>query len=211
MDIIRAWDSRTSQKRWHNLHKYLYLMTMPDSYDLTKKVASDGGERQIADEAVPDDPGFPILTNVSIARDPSQEYEGAQVGRFTMRIPPEKVIDESYTIEEAEELIGEFFGEFPTDEPLVAQSGLWMRFFAGFHLFKDANHRTGMETLSVVTHRSGIEALPFRGDELEDRTREAQRASRRVRSPDGMTSGDVIKKDDLYEVWHRYFEDVLGQ
>lgn len=186
-------------------------MSMSDAYDLTEKVAGDGGRRRIADEAVPDDPRFPILTNVSIARDPSQEYEGVQVGRFTMRIPPEKVVDEYYTIEEAEELIGEFFSEFPTDESLVAQSGLWMRFFAGFHLFKDANHRTGMETLNVVMHRSGIDAFPFRSDELEERTREAQRASRRVRSPDRMTREDIIKKDDLYEVWRRYFDDVLVQ
>lgn len=172
---------------------------------------ADGGEPRIHREAVPDDPMVAIDVNVSIAEDPSQLYEAVDVSRMSMRITRSRVIDPRYTLDEAESLISEFFDGFPVDISLVEQSALWLRFFAGFHLFQDANHRTGFNTLQVAMINSGIQVESVLEEENMERTRVAREKSREVRDVEEISDRrNVFEKDALYHVWRDYFDDVLS-
>ncbi|MFB6125858.1 MAG: hypothetical protein ABEJ79_00960 [Halolamina sp.] len=54
---------------------------------------------------------------------------------------------------------------FPRSEPLPQQCAHWMRAFAGLHLFPDANHRTGMNTLQILVGEADVDAeLPLASD-----------------------------------------------
>jgi hypothetical protein len=130
-------------------------------------------------------PMTPVDVNVSIAEDASQIYEGVQVSRMSMRITRSRVIHPRYEIDEVESLIGQFFDDFPLDRPLIEQSAYWLRFFAGFHFFQDANHRTGMNTLEVAMMDSGLNSPAFMGKEYRGRTRAAREKSKHVRNVGG--------------------------
>lgn len=185
---------------------------MTDPRDTSDESSTDGGERRITADGVPDDPMVPVDLNVSIAEDPSQVYEGVRVSRMSMRITRSRVIDPRYSLDEVVALIGEFFDEFPTDVPLVEQSARWVRFFAGFHLFQDANHRTGMNTLEVAMLESGPENTPpvIDGREHEEETKVARKKSKRVRDVREISSSRIFEDDRLYHVWYDYFDDVLS-
>lgn len=154
----------------------------------------------------------PVDLNVSIAEDPSQVYEGVRVSRMSMRITRSRVIDPRYSLDEVVALIGEFFDEFPTDVSLVEQSARWVHFFAGFHFFQDANHRTGMNTLEVAMLKSGLENTSpvIDGREYEEETKVAREKSKRVRDVREMSSSRIFENDRLYYVWYDYFDDVLS-
>jgi hypothetical protein len=180
---------------------------MFDPYDPTDEFVSDGGERRISEEGVPDDPMVPVDANVDIAEDPSQTYNGVQVSRMSMRVTRSRVIYSEYNPDEVVHLVGSFFEQFPTDAALIEQSALWVRFFAGFHFFQDANHRTGMNTLEYAMLRSGIEWTEF--NEYDDKTRIAREKSKEIRTPESMGEVEMFRKDRLYRVWKDYFDDVL--
>jgi hypothetical protein len=182
---------------------------MFNPYDPTDEFASDGGERRISDDDIPEDPMIPVDMNVSIAEDKSQIYEGVQVSRMSMKVTRSRVIYPEYDLSEVEQLIREFFERFPTDVSLVEQSALWVRFFAGFHFFQDANHRTGINTLEVALFQSDIDS-PFTGERYDERTRVAREKSKDVRDVGSVDKSQMFEKDELYKVWGDYFDDVFS-
>jgi len=183
---------------------------MFDPYDPTDEFETDGGEPRISEKGIPDDPMVPVDVNVDIAEDPSQIYEGMEVSRMSMRVPRARVIDPDYDLDEVVRLTREFFKHFPVEVSLEEQSAYWVRFFAGFHFFQDANHRTGVNTLESAMVRSGLEGAYFIGEENEDRTRVAREKSKDVRNPGMMDEMGMLRKDTLYRVWKDYFDDVLS-
>ncbi len=180
-------------------------------YSPPDMLRTDGGEPRIQREAIPDDPMVAVDVNVSLAEDPSQLYEAVDVSRMFMRITRSRVIDPRYTLDEAVSLISEFFEAYPVEVSLVEQSALWLRFFAGFHLFQDANHRTGFNTLQVAMMNSGIQLESGVDGEQLERTRVAREKSREVRDVEKISNRrNLFEKDSLYHVWRDYFDDVLS-
>ncbi|WP_435196755.1 hypothetical protein [Natronomonas sp. EA1] len=98
--------------------------------------------------------------------------------------------------------------DFPTEAPLVEQCALWMHAVVGKHFFRDANHRTAIALLRKLLTENGIEL----GSWSPDRTRQARDESHEVRRAiPNVTLDTLYEKDELYEVWLRYFRDVLPQ
>lgn len=96
--------------------------------------------------------------------------------------------------------------EFPTDEPLVEQCALWMHAVVGKHFFPDANHRTAIALLRRLLRENGIDP----GQWSIERTERARDESHEVRREISRVRLDTLyERDELYEVWRRYFEDVL--
>jgi prophage maintenance system killer protein len=113
-----------------------------------------------------------------------------------------------YSLEMVEKHLTEFFEGFPYDRTLTEQAALVMRWFAGMHFFEDANHRTGMSVLRTTMENNGIEP-PSELQEACQRTETAIDASKKVREEGLVTPSKMYEKDELYEVWYNYFEDVL--
>lgn len=96
--------------------------------------------------------------------------------------------------------------EFPTDKPLIEQCALWMHAVVGKHFFPDANHRTAIALLRRLLRENGIDP----GNWPAERTRIARDESHEVRRELPQIRFDTMYEHDaLYEVWERYFEDVL--
>ncbi|MFB6141911.1 MAG: hypothetical protein ABEJ30_01050 [Halorientalis sp.] len=95
--------------------------------------------------------------------------------------------------------------EFPTGEPLPQQCAHWLRAFAGLHWFPDANHRTGMNALSVPYRTLTGSPLPAASG--VERTVLESKLSRHLLS--GVRFDTLWKRDTLYLVWHRYFRRLL--
>jgi hypothetical protein len=96
--------------------------------------------------------------------------------------------------------------EFPTDEPLVDQCALWMHAVVGKHFFPDANHRTAIALLRKLLRENGVDP----GEWPLDRIREARDESHRVRREIPPVHLDQLyQRDPLFEVWYRFFADVL--
>lgn len=97
--------------------------------------------------------------------------------------------------------------DFPTDEPLVDQCALWMHAVVGRHFFPDANHRTAMALLRRLLRENGIDP----GKWPVERTERARAESHRVRGEVPPVRFDTLyERDALFDVWRRYFDDVLG-
>lgn len=97
--------------------------------------------------------------------------------------------------------------EFPIDESLVEQCALWMHAVVGKHFFPDANHRTAIVLLRQLLRDNGIDP----GEWPIERTKEARRESHEVRRVIPPIRLDTLyERDELYEVWKRYFEEVLA-
>ncbi|WP_266082518.1 hypothetical protein [Haladaptatus caseinilyticus] len=95
---------------------------------------------------------------------------------------------------------------FPYDEPLHDQCALWMQAFVGKHFFPDANHRTGVVILREIMAENDLPP----GDWDPERTRQVRDESHTVRGElPTITLADIYQKDPLYDVWRRYFDDVL--
>ncbi|MFC6823461.1 hypothetical protein [Halopelagius fulvigenes] len=98
--------------------------------------------------------------------------------------------------------------EFPLDEPLPDQCAHWMHAVVGRHFFPDANHRTAFFMLRRILSENGVEPGEWPTEKIEDVTRE----SHRVRGEMEQITMDIIyRKDELFEVWRRFFEDVLPE
>jgi len=98
--------------------------------------------------------------------------------------------------------------EFPTDRPLPEQCALWMHAVVGYHFFEDANHRTAIALLRRVLRDNGISPGEWptkRVREVRDESHEVRRESPRVRLD------TLYEKDELYDVWYRFFTDVLPE
>ena len=96
---------------------------------------------------------------------------------------------------------------FPTDRPLVEQCALWMHAVVGKHFFEDANHRTAIAMLRRLLVDNGIEVDSW----PTDRVMEARDESHKVRQEIPPIQLDTLyEEDELYDVWLRFFTDVLG-
>lgn len=97
--------------------------------------------------------------------------------------------------------------EFPTEEPLVDQCAHWMHALVGKHFFPDANHRTAIVLLRKLLRDNGIEP----GEWSLERTRQVRDESHRVRRELPQIRMDTLyERDPLFDVWYRYFQDVLS-
>lgn len=95
--------------------------------------------------------------------------------------------------------------EFPTHEPLPQQCAHWLRAIAGLHFFPDANHRTAMNTLSVLYQTLTDEPLRI-GNNIERVVLESKIARTILTT---VRFDTLWKRDALYQVWHRYFRFIL--
>lgn len=176
-----------------------------DIYDPTDEFRTDGGGPRITDVTV--DVDSVIAVNMEIfkmAQEENSEHEYEDAMAFTKLDTRRKIELDKGDRHDLKRIID----NFPTDEPLVEQSALWMHAIAGVHFFPDANHRTGMNTLRVMMEDNGIEIFEPFGD-IEERTHTALDASKKVRRSLDVDMGSYYEKDTLYEVWRRYFDDVL--
>lgn len=81
-----------------------------------------------------------------------------------------------------------------------------MHAVVGRHFFPDANHRTAVATLRRLLRENGIEP----GDWPIERTGRALEESHRVRREIPPVRLDTLYvRDPLFDVWRRFFEDVL--
>jgi len=98
--------------------------------------------------------------------------------------------------------------EFPTDRPLIEQCALWMHAVVGKHFFDDANHRTAIALLRKILRDNGIEP----GGWPAERVVRARDESHEVRKNIPPVHLDTLyETDELYDVWHRFFTDVLPE
>ncbi|QLD86808.1 hypothetical protein HWV23_14095 [Natronomonas halophila] len=96
--------------------------------------------------------------------------------------------------------------EFPTHDPLPKQCAHWMRAVAGIHLFPDANHRTGMNTLQILVAESSCEVELSISEEVEWYVLQ----SKLIRHLQANVQFDTLwKRDEHYTLWHRYFRAEL--
>lgn len=95
--------------------------------------------------------------------------------------------------------------EFPTHDPLPQQCAHWLRAIAGLHFFPDANHRTAMSSLSVLYETNTGSPLPV-GENIERVVLESKLARYLLSD---IKFDTLWVRDPLYDVWHRYFRQVL--
>ncbi|RAW44714.1 hypothetical protein DQW50_12745 [Halorubrum sp. 48-1-W] len=96
--------------------------------------------------------------------------------------------------------------EFPTDRPLAEQCALWMHAVVGKHFFEDANHRTAIALLRKLLRDNGIDPGAWPTERIE-RVRDESHDVRGEIPPIRLDT--LYEKDELYEVWYRFFTDVL--
>ncbi|AOW80737.1 hypothetical protein HTSR_1565 [Halodesulfurarchaeum formicicum] len=137
-----------------------------------------------------------IAVNFDIIDDSAEEYGWIQDS-------PEKTRHKIGNVSETD--LNRIMREFPTHEPIPQQSAHWVRAIAGLHFFPDANHRTAMNTLSVLYRTLMDGPLPI-GDNIGRVVLESKIA--RVLLTD-VRFDTLWKRDALYQVWHRYFRRVL--
>jgi hypothetical protein len=81
-----------------------------------------------------------------------------------------------------------------------------MQAVVGKHFFPDANHRTAAAILRAILSQNGIQP----GHWGPSKTYRTQKESHKVRKEHPpITLADIYQRDPLYEVWRRYFDDVL--
>lgn len=101
--------------------------------------------------------------------------------------------------------------EFPRFEPLSNQLAHIVRTFCGYHLFPDANHRTGTHIADVLAGKQGYDL--FRSIQRDsDGIRRAVEISKILRGlcSNVRNSVDYLwMKDELFYHWNRYFRDLL--
>ncbi|MFO7833103.1 MAG: hypothetical protein R6V31_03385 [Halohasta sp.] len=95
---------------------------------------------------------------------------------------------------------------FPTDRPLVEQCALWMHAVVGKHFFEDANHRTAIAMLRTLLRNNGVKIDSW----PTDRVKEVRDESHEVRRAIPPVQLDTLyEEDELYDVWHQFFTEVL--
>ena len=83
-----------------------------------------------------------------------------------------------------------------------------MHAVVGKHFFDDANHRTAIALLRKILRDNGIEP----GEWPVERVVRVRDESHEVRKNIPPVHLDTLyEKDELYDVWHRFFTDVLPE
>ena len=101
--------------------------------------------------------------------------------------------------------------EFPKTVTVVDQCAHWMRAVVGLHLFPDANHRTGMATLSRLVLSNDIIDTDHPWPGPPETIGKAVLFSKiqRYLSP-RVTFSTLWKRDTLYWHWNQYFDALLN-
>lgn len=101
--------------------------------------------------------------------------------------------------------------ELPSFENVVSQCAHWMRAIAGLHLFPDANHRTGMATLSELMFGNEIIEVdhPWPGDQRDIGKAVLLSKFHRYLSAK-VTFSTLWRQDTLYWHWRQYFDYLLN-
>jgi hypothetical protein len=96
--------------------------------------------------------------------------------------------------------------DFPLGAPLNEQCAGWMHAVVGKHFFPDANHRTAIALLRRLLAENRIVYAPW----SVERIREARKESHQVRREIEPVRLDTLyQKDELYDVWKRFFDDEM--
>jgi len=95
---------------------------------------------------------------------------------------------------------------FPTKWPLEEQCAGWMHAVVGKHFFPDANHRTAVALLRRLLAENSIEYTDWSLDRLRDSRKESHVVRREIET---VRLNTLYRKDDLYDVWWRFFDDEL--
>ncbi len=124
----------------------------------------------------------------------------------------ESSVDQLQQIENTQnKRLNRLSAEFPRFEPLANQLAHTVRTFCGYHLFPDANHRTGTEIALTLAKQAGYNLFPLIQED-SDGIRRAVQTSKILR---GMCSNirnsvDFLwMKDELFYHWSRYFRDLM--
>jgi len=180
---------------------------MFDPYDPTDEFATDGGGRRI--HKIEGDAEDIPEVNFGIYRSQNDYDLPASKDMSMGGVSIRSIVNRPYTLGQVVRLMSAFFESFPRDEGLLVQSAFWMRWFAGMHFFEDANHRTGMSSLRTTMRTNGIEPPP-KLEDVGDKAYGVLDDSKEVRDYCEVSVESMFEKDDLYDVWVGYFDDVLG-
>lgn len=134
--------------------------------------------------------------NLDMLADGAEEYGRLEGSRGSTRRRIENVPDTD---------LHRIMREFPTNDPLARQCAHWLRALSGLHLFPDANHRTAMNSLSVLYETRTGEPLPT-GANIERVVLESKLARHLLSN---VAFDSLWVRDSLYDVWHRYFRRLL--
>jgi len=96
------------------------------------------------------------------------------------------------------------FRDFPTDEPIREQAALWMHAVVGKHFFPDANHRTAVALLRKLLRDNGIRYTGWDPERVRAVRDESHRVRREI---EPVRLNTLYRRDRLYEVWRRFFEE----
>jgi len=96
--------------------------------------------------------------------------------------------------------------QFPMEWPLEEQCAGWMHAVVGKHFFPDANHRTAVALLRRLLAENGIEYADWSLTRLRDARKESHAVRREVET---IRLDTLYRKDELYDVWWRFFDDEL--
>jgi prophage maintenance system killer protein len=81
-----------------------------------------------------------------------------------------------------------------------------MHAVVGKHFFPDANHRTAVALLRRLLAENSIEYTDWSLDRLRDSRKESHVVRREIET---VRLNTLYRKDDLYDVWWRFFDDEL--
>jgi len=174
---------------------------MFDPYDPTDEFETDGGDRSISEITVGVDDV--IQTNMRFFKEEGFEYEDPHA--YTHLETRRKIkLDQGDRHD-----LSEILTSLLLDEPVAEQSALLMHALVGVHFFPDANHRTSMATVRKLLDDNGISGFDVSLHDFDERTEAARNASKEERKKNDVDMDNYYEKDSLYEVWRKYFEDVL--
>lgn len=98
--------------------------------------------------------------------------------------------------------------EFPTNDPLPAQSAHWVRALVGLHLFPDANHRTAMNTLEYLIEQE----LGVATDVVQESIDRTVLQSKYIRTFHAdVRFNRLWERDELFQLWYRYFTKAFAE
>jgi len=81
-----------------------------------------------------------------------------------------------------------------------------MHAVVGKHFFPDANHRTAVALLRRLLDENDIEYADWSLDRLQDVRDESHAVRRKI---EAVRLDTLYRKDELYDVWWRFFDDEL--
>ncbi|WP_122089793.1 hypothetical protein [Halalkalicoccus subterraneus] len=137
--------------------------------------------------------------NLELSRESEQTYGWIRNNRDLTRQRIRNVQDTA---------IHRLIREFPTNDPLPAQSAHWVRALVGLHLFPDANHRTATNTLEyLIEQELGMATAVVQ--ESIDRTVLQSKYIRTFHAD--VRCNRLWERDELFQLWHRYFTKAFTE